>query len=613
MAAIANATVTCTCQTGSVLTNSTGNYTFTNIAPGTGYTMTFSATGHATTTINNVTVLAGQATTENAALGPALGGISGTVTDATTAGHPVLVGATVTCTCSGTNATTNGSGVYTFSNIATGSYSLTFSDPGFVTLTISPVVVGSGTTTQDAALVKDGTITGTVTDSITNTGISGATVSCSGTPTCAGTATAVDGTYTLTVDPGTYAMTVAATGYAPGSRSSVVVSAGTATPESFSLVPNQGTISGTVTDLLTAAPISGATVACSGSPSCTGTTSAGNGTYSLSGLTEGTYQVQVSATNYVTQTIPVTVGPGGTPTQNFALVANTGTISGTVFQSDGTTPISGATVACTGTLTCTATTSALDGTYALSNLTEGSYQITASMTGFAPEAITVPVGPGGTVTGQNFQLAAGPGTITGTVTDLVTHAAIGGASVTCLGPPSCTGTTTASDGTYTLTVAPGTYKVQLSDTGYATTSTGSLVVTTGNSTPGPSSMTPNPGTITGTVTDLLTLAPISGASVACTGSTTCTGTTTAPNGTYTLNVTEGTYDVTASDTGTYSPETFTAINVGPGGTQSQNFALAPQSGTISGTVTDSAHALRPQRRDGGLHRVTDLHQHPDER
>ena len=127
-AAIANATVTCTCQTGNELTNSSGNYAFTNIAPGTSYTMTFSATGHATTTINNVTVLAGQVTTENAALGPALGGITGTVTDGTTAGHPVLPGVTVACSCSGTNETTNSSGIYTFSNIASGWYSLTFSD-----------------------------------------------------------------------------------------------------------------------------------------------------------------------------------------------------------------------------------------------------------------------------------------------------------------------------------------------------------------------------------------------------------------------------------------------------------------------------------------------------
>jgi hypothetical protein len=411
-AAIANATVTCTCQTGNVLTNSTGNYTFTNIAPATAYTMTFSATGHATTTINNVTVVAGQATTENAALGPALGGITGTVTDATTAGHPVLAGVTVACSCTGTNATTNSSGVYTFSNIASGSYSLTFSDAGYVTQTISPVVVGSGTTTQPAALIKDGTITGTVTDSVTKAAINGAAVACSGTPSCTGTTTATDGTYTLTVAPGSYTVTVTETGYTMGSQSGVGVTAGNPTTANFSLVANPGTISGAVTDSLTHAPIAGATVGCTGTNGCTSTTTAGDGTYSLPGLPEGSYQVTASAAGYTGQTSnPINVGPGGTPTQNFALAPLSGTISGTVFESDGTTPINAATVACTGTLTCTPATTGSSGTYTLSNLPEGSYQITASMTGFSPQTLTVVVGPGATVTGQNFQLNAATATL----------------------------------------------------------------------------------------------------------------------------------------------------------------------------------------------------------
>ena len=94
-----------------------------------------------------------------------------------------------------------------------------------------------------------GTITGTVTDSVTHAAIGGATIACSGTPTCAGTSTASNGTYTLTVAPGTYDITATQTGYAAGSTSGVVVTAGNSTPENFSLVPNTGTISGTVQGL----------------------------------------------------------------------------------------------------------------------------------------------------------------------------------------------------------------------------------------------------------------------------------------------------------------------------------------------------------------------------
>ncbi len=200
-------------------------------------------------------------------------------------------------------------------------------------------------------------------------------------------------------------MSVTETGYAPGSQSSVVVMSGTSTPESFMLMPNPGTVSGTVTDTSTGDPISGAMVGCTGTLTCAGTTTAPNGTYNL-GLQEGSYQLTASASGYSPENETVNVGPGGTPTQNFTLVPLSGTISGTVFQSDGVTPINGATVACTGTLTCTPATTGSSGTYTLSNLSEGTYQITASMTGFAPETLTIVVEPGATLTGQNFQLAA---------------------------------------------------------------------------------------------------------------------------------------------------------------------------------------------------------------
>ena len=65
---------------------------------------------------------------------------------------------------------------------------------------------------------------------------------------------------------------------------------------------------------------------------------------------------------------------------------NTGTISGYVYELDGSTPIRGATVACTGTLTCTQTTSDLTtGAYSLTGLSEGTHQITASITGYSAE------------------------------------------------------------------------------------------------------------------------------------------------------------------------------------------------------------------------------------
>ena len=391
-----------------------------------------------------------------------------------------------------------------------------------------------------------GSISGTVTDSVTSAAISGAIVTCTGTPTCTGTTTAANGTYTLNnLAPGTYTVQVSAANYAMQSNPDTVTT-GAAPPDNFNLVPNTGTISGTVTDSVTNADLSGASVTCTGTPSCTAaaTTTATNGSYSLGNLTEGAYQVTVSLASYATQTIGVTVGPGGTPTQNFALVPNQGSIAGQV--SDSTTSsilIQGASVTCTGTPACAAaaTTTASDGTYTLSNLTEGAYQVTVSASGYATSTQPFSVGPGQGVTGANFALTPATGSITGTVTDLQTGLPIDGASVTCTGTPTCTGATTGADGKYTLSnLVPGTYTVQPAATGYATQAPASVPVTTGPVTQN-FSMVPNPGSITGTVTNSATGLPISGANVTCTGPSSCGPTNTAGDGTYTLsNLTEGT-------------------------------------------------------------------------
>ena len=211
--------------------------------------------------------------------------------------------------------------------------------------------------------------------------------------------------------------------------------------------------------------------------------------------------MQVSAANYGTLSNPDTVTSGAAPADDFNLVPNTGTIHGTVTAAVGGAGIEGATVACTGTLTCTSTvTSDMAGDYILSPLNEGSYQITASKTGYAPETFTVVVGPGGTLT-QPFQLAANPGTVSGQVTDSVTMTGVAGATVACSGTPTCTSATTASDGSYTLTAAPGTYTLQVSDTGYATQTLSNVMVTSGGNQPESFNLVPNTGTISGTVTD----------------------------------------------------------------------------------------------------------------
>jgi acid phosphatase len=93
--------------------------------------------------------------TDGACSGGGTGTIAGEVTNSS--GGTPLAGVSVTCSCNGgANTTTDGSGTenYTFNSVAVGTnYSLTFSDPGFVTQIVNNVSVTSGnTTTENVAM-----------------------------------------------------------------------------------------------------------------------------------------------------------------------------------------------------------------------------------------------------------------------------------------------------------------------------------------------------------------------------------------------------------------------------------------------------------------------------
>jgi hypothetical protein len=154
---------------------------------------------------------------------------------------------------------------------------------------------------------------------------------------------------------------------------------------------------------------------------------------------------------------------------------DTGTLTGRITD-EGGVGISGATVVTDGgdsTLTDSA------GYYSMT-VDVGTYSVTASESGYYSDTKSATVNTDQSTT-VNFTLAVAPvttGSISGTVNDADSSAAVVGASVT-VGTYS---TTTASDGTYTLTnVEQGTYAMTVSKTGYEDWS-GSVSVTAGSTT-----------------------------------------------------------------------------------------------------------------------------------
>jgi uncharacterized membrane protein len=135
-----------------------------------------------------------------------------------------------------------------------------------------------------------------------------------------------------------------------------------------------GTVSGTVTDASTGAPIAGANVTVNSSSNLTDS----DGLYWME-LAPGTFNVTASAVGYVSNTTEVTVIVDETATVNFALepIAVLGWINGTVTDADSTLPLAGASVTADGYSTTTDEV----GYYAM-EVEPGNYTVAVSVAGF---------------------------------------------------------------------------------------------------------------------------------------------------------------------------------------------------------------------------------------
>lgn len=246
--------------------------------------------------------------TVSAAPGTAAGKVTNAATGAPISGAKVSYGTN--------NATTDGNGNYTLSNLPPGSDQLIASASGYLdtvlTVTITP---GSTTTANFVLITTTGTITGRVTNASTGAGISGATVSYSG----GSVVTDANGYYTLrAVNPGTQTVTATLTGWVTESTSVTVVSGGTVTGNIK--LATGGKAAGKVTNKSGTA-ISGATVTVTGGIVPTNVTVSTNssGNYDSGWVPIGNYSIKVIKSGYTTQTKNTTVTTGGTVTVNFTL------------------------------------------------------------------------------------------------------------------------------------------------------------------------------------------------------------------------------------------------------------------------------------------------------
>lgn len=390
------------------------------------------------------------------------GTFNGTVFNATDSSP--LQGATVGVTQGGSfvaSALTDGTGDYSV-EVAPGTYNLSVSRQHYDSEFLGPIQVNkSETKTRNVALSPTGVLNGTITNASSGNPISGATVSMRNTQTTdsATNTTRASGVYNETVPNGTYDISVSASGYVKGSQRVTVGINGSVTTD-FALPP-VSTITGTVTNesgsqldginVIAYDPDTGKSV---------DSTRTVNGGYTLS-VAAGTYDVIAfdGSGTYEDAIEPgVSVATDATVTQDVTMqkAPPKGTLSGTVVGPDGN-PVDNAKVeAVDDTYTNFKSGKADGGTFSLS-LPEGTYEVTATASGYAEGVRTNVTVTGNSNTATTIQLAEAA-YIEGQVQN--GSGAVPGAVVVADSANRTLFNRTDSNGDYNITVPPETtYRV----------------------------------------------------------------------------------------------------------------------------------------------------------
>ncbi len=367
------------------------------------------------------------ATAGVASADPPTGSISGVVSQAATdtpvVGAVVFVNDSQTGAAQG-NTSTGADGSYTVSGLATGTYRVhvNATAQGYPlryydgasdaeSATLVSVVNGIDTSSIDFTLPSGGSISGVVLLASTDTPVANADVWAVGYDGGGGngTRTTADGTYTITgLAPGDYRVQAQGEGLVQefyngttdwDQANAVTVTAGATTPNiDFSLGVG-GSVSGIVYEPDGVTPVQDAVVMAQlynaswpqfGPMSETETKP--DGTYTITGLAPGTYLVAADAEDqglalefygdtFDPQTATSVTVTSGSDTGGIDFTLELGgSVSGTVYQADGTTPVPGMAVVAVESSTGVMlgfTMSGPDGTYTLNGLHAGQYLVQA--------------------------------------------------------------------------------------------------------------------------------------------------------------------------------------------------------------------------------------------
>ncbi|WP_394176431.1 carboxypeptidase regulatory-like domain-containing protein [Guptibacillus hwajinpoensis] len=319
------------------------------------------------------------------------------------------------------------------------------------------------------------------------------------------------------------------------------------------------------------------------------TTTNASGEYSLTEISPGSYTIEFSKPDFITNIQSLTINSGSITRKDVFLTELLGNIDGTVTNSSGGA-ISNATlllIDSAGNVLDEQTTNA-SGAYTFPSIKAGSYTLTVSVSGFqsAEEGVIVESNDTSTV---NFVLEPNPGNVQGSVTntsgDPINEALV---EVLNVAGMVVARTLTLPSGEYTINdLAPGSYQLRVSKDLFRTTVLG-FNLTAGETKTINVELGSNPGSLSGVVRDSSTLDPLPDTTIQVTDERGVTVGQALTNGSglYEINnLPPGIYNVT------FVSEGYGSLTVGTkilsNQTTELNVELDQLVGGITGTITDS--------------------------
>jgi len=342
------------------------------------------------------------------------------------------------------------------------------------------VVVYANATTNVTLTVRGSTVLGQVVDS-TGSPIQGANVTISDGDYHDHNLTDVAGMYQLLgVPSGLRSVAASSTGYY-SNTSLVNVPIGGLAMANFVLAPLVGAVSGYVLSLPDSDPLAGATVSITVFPLVISTPTNATGYYRFGNLSAGNYNLTASMQGYSSSTISdVLVLQGGeTANVNFTLAEKATRLFGVVKAGNVLKSKVNVTIVGTGLWTL----SLFNGSYRIVNITAGTYNVTAALSGYYTTTIAdVPIPRGGEKE-LDIELVPLPGgVLQGYVLTSDSKKPIATVNVTLIGPDLQThsGQTDPNGAFQIPALGPGNYTIQLKKEGFLPLEVRNIVITSEN-------------------------------------------------------------------------------------------------------------------------------------